>query len=71
MPETLQTPHALPSNLPATLESGALLSLKGMLRDAWLEKFKRLTTRYERQSRLYNAFWQLGCAMLLLEKLTG
>lgn len=38
---------------------------------AWLEKFKRLTTRYERQSRLYKAFWQLGCAMLLLEKLTG
>jgi transposase len=38
---------------------------------AWLDKFKRLTTRYERQSRLYKAFWQLGCVMLLLENLTG
>jgi len=27
---------------------------------AWLEKFKRLITRYERHSRLYKAFWQLG-----------
>jgi transposase len=24
---------------------------------ALMEKFKRLTTRYERQSRLYKAFW--------------
>jgi transposase len=38
---------------------------------AWLDNCKRLVTRYERQSRLYKAFWQLGCVMLVLNKLTG
>lgn len=38
---------------------------------AWLEKFKRLVTRYEKQSRLYLALWQLACSMILLERLFG
>jgi transposase len=38
---------------------------------AWLEHCKRLVIRYERQARLYKAFWQLGCLMLVVRQLTG
>jgi transposase len=38
---------------------------------AWCEKYKRLIVRYEKQSRLYLAFWQLGCAMIILGRLLG
>jgi len=35
---------------------------------AWMEKFKRLILRKERLAYLYEAFWQLGCAYLLMDK---
>lgn len=38
---------------------------------AWMEKFKRLTTRYERHAFLYKALWQLAASVILLDKLTG
>jgi transposase len=31
---------------------------------AWLHQFKRLRTRYERQSELHEAFFALGCAII-------
>lgn len=35
---------------------------------AWMEKFKRLILRRERLAYLYEAFWHLGCAHLLLDR---
>jgi len=38
---------------------------------AWLGKFKKLAIRYERYVDNWKAFWQLGCSLLILQKLTG
>lgn len=35
---------------------------------SWMEKFKRLQVRRERLAFLFEAFWQLGCAYLILNK---
>jgi transposase len=36
---------------------------------AWLQNFRRITTRWERRLENYNAFVQLGCIMILLRHL--
>jgi transposase len=38
---------------------------------AWMEKFRKLAIRYEYKSSHYQAFWQLGSAVLILQKITG
>lgn len=38
---------------------------------AWMEKFKRLVVRYEKQSRLYLALWHMGASMIILNRLLG
>ena len=38
---------------------------------AWLGKFRKLEIRYDRYATHWQAFWYLGCALLLLPKLTG
>jgi IS5 family transposase len=37
---------------------------------AWLGKFRKLEIRYEYHWENWYAFWQLGCAMLCLQKVT-
>ena len=37
---------------------------------AWLGKFRKLEIRYEYSWKNWEAFWQLGCAMLCLQKVT-
>ena len=36
---------------------------------AWLLRFRKLTTRYERKAENFLAFLQLGCIILLLRRL--
>ncbi len=38
---------------------------------AWLEKYRKLVVRYERYSDVYECFWYLGSAMIILNHLTG
>jgi transposase len=38
---------------------------------AWLGKFRKLEIRYERYATHWQGFWYLGCALLLLDRLTG
>jgi len=37
----------------------------------WLGKFRKLETRYEYYATHWKSFWYLGCARILLDKLTG
>jgi transposase len=36
---------------------------------AWLNRYRRLTVRYERQADLHQAFLSLGCALLCWQAL--
>jgi len=38
---------------------------------AWMAKFRKLQTRYERHSKHYEAFWYLGFSVLLLGHFNG
>ena len=38
---------------------------------AWLNRFRRLTVRYERRVDLHPAFLTLGCALICFRKLTN
>ena len=38
---------------------------------AWLNRFRRLTVRYERRVDLHQAFLTLGCALICFRKLTN
>src|SRR5690606_20887383 len=37
---------------------------------AWFHKFRKLLVRWEYKARHWKAFWLLGCAQLILHKLT-
>ncbi|XVJ51424.1 MAG: transposase [Vampirovibrio sp.] len=37
---------------------------------AWLEGFRKLVLRDERKREHWQAFWELGCSILYLRKLT-
>lgn len=37
---------------------------------AWLGKFRKLDIRYERKALHWKAFWQLGCSLLIIQKIT-
>ena len=38
---------------------------------AWLNRFRRLTVRYERRADLHRAFLLLGCSLVCLRRLEG
>lgn len=38
---------------------------------AWLNRFRRLTVRYERRADIHQAFLTLGCALICFRKLTN
>lgn len=38
---------------------------------AWMNQFKRLIIRYERCDYLYQSFWSLASAILILKRITG
>ena len=37
---------------------------------SWLNRFRRLTVRYERRADIHQAFLTLGCALICFRKLT-
>lgn len=38
---------------------------------AWLNRFRRLTVRYERRAEMHQAFLSLGCALICWQALNG
>ena len=38
---------------------------------SWLEKHRKLTTRYERHASHYETFWNLACCHLMFSAFTG
>ncbi len=38
---------------------------------AWLNRFRRLTIRYERRADIHDAFLKLGCALICLRRIEG
>jgi transposase len=38
---------------------------------AWLNKFRRLTIRYEQRLDMYHAFTSLACSLICLRALAG